>query len=189
MTAPFPMQLGLGSDADCGHATTSGRNKWGPNKPGSGYSRVNDPVAGSDRKVCSANSRSSTIDAYGTVFDTPLSGHYFILAAVNWDANNDFKAGSGGQCIFLQLRCENGGGTTVSVSLDHNSISGGYRGRCVAGALTGGGTTTFASNDFITAGAWGVVASPLIPSTASSTSGSAAAKTCSPPSRATSRRS
>ncbi|MCZ7599862.1 MAG: hypothetical protein M5U09_22005 [Gammaproteobacteria bacterium] len=86
---------------------------------------------GSDRKVARAASTSGTIAALEITLDTPLLGHYMVIAECNWNAGAGFLGGGGGQSIFLQLRCENGGGTTVSVSLDHNSTSGGYRGRLV----------------------------------------------------------
>lgn len=156
MTAPAPAQIGLASHADCGHAT-SGRNKWGQNKPGAGYTRVDDPVDGSDRKVARAASTSGTIAALELTLDTPILGHYMVIAECNWSAAAGFLAGGGGQSIFLQLRVNDGAGGTSSLSLDHNSTGGGYRGRLV-NPLTGGGNVTWAGNVNLTAGVWGCLA-------------------------------
>lgn len=161
MSCPTKGQLGLARPEDVGRATP-GRNKYGPNGPGAGFSRVNDPD-NANRSCCEANSSSGTIAAYERLHESSatnglaesdFSKNWAELFEVRISADAGWQGGGGGQFVFFQARVDNGAGGTVSLSLDHTSTSGSYRGRLLASALTGGSNTTWAGNANLPIDTW-----------------------------------
>jgi len=161
MSCPTTGQIGLARPEETGR-TTPGRNKYGPNGPGAGFSRVDDPDD-ANRSCALADSSSGTIAAYERLHESAsqngmasddFSMDWVELFEVRVALGAGFQAGGGGQAIFFQSRLDDGAGGIVSVSLDHTSTGGSYRGRLVASAITGGSNTTWASNDKLPVDTW-----------------------------------